>query len=244
MRYYGHLDLTTACTAVQAILTALYGRNQTGRGQYVQTSLLAATLALQATRIAEYFATGSNPPRLGHAVTYHVPHQAFATQTRWVAVAVHTLAEWRNLCVALDLTHLLSDPRFASNAARVEHRQALIPMLQERFAQKPALWWLHVLGRYRVPCGLFMGYPELRDHQQILANNLIVTLETPRGPLHVGGLPWRFSNTPGTLQPPTEPGQYTQESIRSTGRDPAAIPGATDDSPKFVDSATQISRPF
>jgi crotonobetainyl-CoA:carnitine CoA-transferase CaiB-like acyl-CoA transferase len=117
-------------------------------------------------------------------------------------------------------------------------------MLQERFAQKPALWWLHVLGRYRVPCGLFMGYPELRNHQQTLANNLIVTLETPRGPFHVGGLPWRFSRTPGTLQPPTEPGQYTQESIRSTGRDPATIPGATDDSPKFVDSATQISRPF
>ena len=87
-----------------------------------------------------------------------------------------------------------------------------------------------------------MGYPELRDHQHILANNLIVTLETPRGPLHVGGLPWHFSNTPGTLQAPTEPGQCRRASpVPAVIR---GIPGATDDSPKFVDSATQISRPF
>jgi crotonobetainyl-CoA:carnitine CoA-transferase CaiB-like acyl-CoA transferase len=244
MRYYGHLDLTASCTAVQAILTALYARHKTGQGQYVQTSLLAANLALQATRIAEYFATGANPPRLGHAVSYHVPHQAFATQTGWIAVAAHTAEEWRYLCMALDLSHLIDDARFASNAARVEHRQKLIPILQERLRHKPALWWLHILGRYRVPCGLFMGYPELRYHQQALANDLIAEVDTPCGRLHVGGLPWQFSRTPCTLEPPTEPGQYTQEIIRHTGRDPATIPGATDERPKFIDIAAQISRPF
>lgn len=244
MRYYGHLDLTTACTAVQAILTALYARHKTGKGQYVRTSLLAAALALQATRLAEYYATGTHPPRLGHAVSYCVPHQAFATQTHWIAVAVHTAEEWRYLCVALDLPDLIDDPRFATNAARVTHRQALIPLLQERLQQKPALWWVHILGRYRVPCGPFLGYPELRHHQQVLANDLIVELDTPRGRFQVGGLPWRFSATPCSIEPPTEPGQYTQEGIQRTGRDPATIPGATDESPKFVDVAVQVSRPF
>jgi crotonobetainyl-CoA:carnitine CoA-transferase CaiB-like acyl-CoA transferase len=156
-RYYGHLDLTTSCTGVQAVLTAHYDRQQTGRGQYQHTSLMAATLALQATRIAEYEASGQQPPRLGHAVSYHVPHQAFATLTRWIAVAAHTEAQWRSLCLALEQPSWLEDVRFASNAGRVEHRDALIPMLQAHFRQQPALWWRHLLRRHRVPCGLFMG---------------------------------------------------------------------------------------
>lgn len=244
MRYYGHLDLTTSCTAVQGILTALYARSKTGQGQYIQTSLLAAGLALQSTRIAEYFATGENPPRLGHAVASHVPHQAFATQSRWIAVATRTEEEWHALCQALDLESLRDDPRFASNAARVRHRQELIPLLQERFRRKPAQWWQQVLQRYKVPCGLFMGYPELRHHQQVLANDFLAELPTPQGRFQVAGLPWHFQRTPCALQAPAEPGQHTQDYIRQSGRDPATIPGAMDTAPKFVDLAAQIARPF
>jgi crotonobetainyl-CoA:carnitine CoA-transferase CaiB-like acyl-CoA transferase len=173
-----------------------------------------------------------------------VPHQAFATQTRWIAVAAHTDEEWRYLCRALELDELANHSRFATNAARVAHRQELIPLLQKRFREKPALWWLTILGRYRVPCGLFMGYPELRHHQQVGDNEHIVTVETERGPFPISGLPWRFGQTPCTFQSPTEPGQYTQAIIRRTGRDPATIPGAMDESPKFVDVAAQTSRPF
>lgn len=244
MRYYGHLDLTTACMGVQAILTALYARHQTGRGQHLQTSLMAASLALQATRIAEYDASGQQPPRLGHAVSYHVPHQAFATQSRWIAVAAHTEAEWQSLCIALEQPEWAQDVRFRSNVGRVAHRDTLIPLLQAEFQQKPALWWLNVLQRYRVPCGVFMGYPELRYHQQVVDNDLIVELDTPYGPFAVSGLPWRFSHTPCQLQSPSDPGQYTQAVIRSTGRDPATIPGAMDESPKFVDAASLSSQPF
>ncbi len=244
MRYYGHLDLTTACTGVQGVLTALYARHNTGRGQHLQTSLMAANIALQATRIAEYSAAGEQPPRMGHAVSYHVPHQAFATQTRWIAVAAHTEDEWRYLCEALEQPELVNDARFASHAERVQHRDALMPLLQASFRQKPALWWLNILQRYRVPCGLFMGYPELRHHQQVSENNLIADLDTPYGPFAVSGLPWRFSQTPCELQSPSDPGQYTQAVIRSTGRDPATIPDAMDECPKFVDAASTMSRPF
>ena len=79
---------------------------------------------------------------------------------------------------------------------------------------------------------------------QAIVAGLIVDIDTPHGRFQIGGLPWRFSDTPCGLQPPTEPGQYTREYIRQTGRDPAEIPGATDASPKFVDIAAQISRPF
>ena len=244
LRYYGHLDLTTACIAVQAVLTALYARQQSGAGQHVQTSLMAASLALQATRIAEYHASGRQPPRLGHAVSYHAPHQAFVTQSHWIAVAAHTEAQWRSLRLTLDLSEYAEDARFTSNARRVAHRDALAAILQARFRQKPALWWLHTLRRHGVPCGVFMGYPALRHHQQVAANALMVELDTPYGPFVVSGLPWRFSRTPCQLQAPSDPGQYTQAVIRSTGRDPAAIAGAMDDRPKFVDAASLSSQPF
>jgi hypothetical protein len=89
-----------------------------------------------------------------------------------------------------------------------------------------------------------MGDLELRHHQQVADNYQIVTVETERGPFSISGLPWRFGQTPCALQPPTEPGQYTQDVIRRTGRNPATIPGAMDESPKFIDIAAQTSRPF
>ena len=78
----------------------------------------------------------------------------------------------------------------------------------------------------------------------MVENDLIVDMDTPYGPFPVNGLPWRFSRTPCELQSPSDPGQYTQVVIRSTGRDPAAIPGAMDESPKFVDAASASSQPF
>ena len=138
LRYYGHLDLTTACTGVQAVLTALYARHKTGKGQDQQTSLMTANLALQAMHITEYDASGSQPPRTGHAVSYHVPHQAFVTKTRWSAVSAHTDMEWRSLCATREQPEWAEDMRFSSNAKRVERRDTLIPMLQTCFQQQPA----------------------------------------------------------------------------------------------------------
>ena len=76
-RHLAHLDLTTATTITQAILQALIARERTGRGQLIEIEMLTAAMALQTTRLAEYFATGEQPPPLGSAAATTAPHQAF-----------------------------------------------------------------------------------------------------------------------------------------------------------------------
>lgn len=219
-RHLAHLDLTTANTIVQAVLQALIARERTGRGQLIEIEMLTAAMALQTTRLAEYFATGEQPDRLGSAAAATAPHQAFECQDqRYLAVGVERDEHWPGLCRALKLTELISDLRFATNPLRVEHRAELIPLLTERFKTKPAAWWTIRLNNERVPNGPFLTFEELRNHPQVAANGHIVEIDTPHwGRIHVDGLPWKFEHTPaGPIRAGGKPGEHAAEILREFG---------------------------
>jgi crotonobetainyl-CoA:carnitine CoA-transferase CaiB-like acyl-CoA transferase len=219
-RHLAHLDITTATTITQAILQALIARERTGRGQLIEIEMLTAAMALQTTRLAEYFASGEQPPPLGSASATTMPHQAFeCADGRYLAVGVERDEQWPGFCRALKLDNLISDPRFATNPLRVEHRSSLTPILEERFKTKPAAWWMIRLNKERVPNGPFLTFEELRQHPQVLANEQIVEIDTPHwGRMHVDGLPWRFEGTPaGPIRAGGKPGQHTTEVLRELG---------------------------
>ncbi len=218
-RHFAHLDLTTSSFFVGAILQALLVREQTGRGMRIDLTMLGSAINLQVTRVAEFFATGKTPPPMGSACTTTVPHQAFLCQDkRWLVVGVVNDEQWRGLCRALGLGELATDPRFATNPARVTNRDRLIPILEQVFSTKPATWWMIRLAKEGVPNGLFLGFHELRFHQHVVQNQFIVEMEVPhQGRLLVGGLPWRFEKTPARLSPPPAPGQHNEEVLREFG---------------------------
>lgn len=219
-RHLAHLDLTTATTITQAILQALIARERTGRGQLIEIEMLTAAMALQTTRLAEYFATGEQPPPLGSAAATTAPHQAFKCEDqRYLAIGVERDEQWPGFCRALKLDELISDPRFATNPLRVEHRAELIPILAERFKTKPAAWWMIRLNKEQVPNGPFLTFEELRHHPQVLANGHIVEIDTPHwGRLHVDGLPWKFESTPaGPIRAGGKPGEHTAEVLKELG---------------------------
>ena len=145
-RFTGFIDLTTSIMATQAVLAALVERETSGLGQKVEVSMLEAALEIQATRVAEFlvgrarlFPRGSESPGL-------VPDRAFATADREVFVSVR------------DAT----DPRFRSNRARVEHRDALDAVLEPIVRSRPAIWWVRVFERHQVPCALAQHFETLR----------------------------------------------------------------------------------
>ena len=219
-RHLAHLDLTTANTIVQAVLQALIARERTGRGQLIEIEMLTAAMALQTTRLVEYFATGQQPDRLGSAAAATAPHQAFECQDqKYLAVGVERDEQWPGLCRALKLPELISDPRFATNPLRVEHRAELIPLLTERFKTKPAAWWNIRLNNERVPNGPFLTFEELRNHPQVAANVHIVEIDTPHwGRIHVDGLPWKFEGTPaGLIRAGGKSGEHAAEILRELG---------------------------
>ena len=213
-RHLGHIDLTTATYITQAVLQALLARERTGKGQKVEIEMLRAAMAIQTTRLAEYFATGVQPQPMGSANATEVPHQAFLCQDqKYIAVGVVKEAQWPALCSALKLTQLISDPRFHTNAARLEHRDDLIPILDERFKAKPAAWWTIVLTREKVPNAPFLKFEELRFHPQVRSNGFLVEIDSPDwGRLWSDGLPWKFETTPaGRIRPSAKHGAHTAE---------------------------------
>lgn len=197
-RHLAHLDITTSSNIVEAVLQALIHRERTGQGQHIEIEMVTAALALQHTKLAEFFATGAQPPPLGSASTVTAPHQAFQCQDReWLAVGVTRDEEWPAFCRALQLDDLAHDPRYDTNADRVAARTELATTLAARFATKPASWWAHRLTLAGVANSRVQDFDTLRHHPQVTANQHLVEIETSHfGTLTVDQVPWDFSATP------------------------------------------------
>lgn len=219
-RHLAHIDLTTATTITQAVLEALIARERTGKGQRIEIEMLTAAMALQTTRLAEYFATGAQPQPLGSASPTTAPHQAFeCADKRFVAIGVERDEQWPAFCRAMKLPELIADQRFASNPMRVRNRAALVEILEARFRSKPAAWWMIRLTNEKVPNGPVMSFDQLRYHPQVRHNEHIVEIDTPHwGRLNVDGLPWQFSRTPaGPIRAGGKPGEHTAEVLAELG---------------------------
>jgi crotonobetainyl-CoA:carnitine CoA-transferase CaiB-like acyl-CoA transferase len=201
LRNIGFIDLNTAALTVPAILAALVARQHTGTGQYIVASMLEAAVALQMSRVAEFFATERSPVPCGSGMPYSVPDQAFGVRDGYLAVSARTQAEWERLCRALGQDVLLDDPRYRTLADRLAHRRELIASLASVFQTYPSAWWIQVLRHADVPCGRFHAYDEMCLHPQIRLNGLMAEVPTPHwGTVRVAGLPWSFSLTPGVLR--------------------------------------------
>lgn len=199
-RFTGLLDLATASVAVESILAALIARGVSGRGQHVEVSMVEAALEMQLTRVAEYFATGRQPIPLGNASAGLVPDRAFDTPTGAFFVTVHDDREWRAFCAAIERADLADHPSFRTNADRVANRRELDDVLEPHLKGRPVVWWLRVLERHGVPCGLAQHFEITRHHAQMLENDMLGALRSPeRGTIVTGGLPWHFSRTPGAI---------------------------------------------
>ena len=203
LRYYALFDLISASYLVSAVLLGLMARKQTGRGYLVSNSQLGACVAAQLTRISEYLATGTTPPRLGSGCSYVVPSEAFRCQDgRFIALVAETQDQWVHLCEAIDKPGLAGDLRFATNPDRVENRTDLVSMLQETFGARPYTWHRMRLTEHQVPFAPFYDWETLRIHRQVEETEGTVIVRIPGvGELNIGGLPMRFSRTPVSAAP-------------------------------------------
>src|SRR5262249_53966601 len=145
------LDWVGAFVNLEAVLIALYVRERTGRGMMVQTSQFQSAMVAGTTRIAEYLATGVPPRPMGSARPNIVPAQAFAAADGYFTVSVPHDGVWWRLCDALGRADLRDDLRFATNTGRVDHRDALIPLLEEVFRAGTRADWVRRLRRASVP---------------------------------------------------------------------------------------------
>ena len=212
-----HLDYNTSQYIVQALLMALYNRERTGRGQKIEVAMLAAAMSLQSTRIAEFFATGEQPPRLGSAASTTAPHEAFRCEDlRYLAVGVTEERQWPAFCAAIGSPEVADDRRFLTNVFRVQHRKDLSALLTPIFESRPLRFWEIRLTRAGVPNGRFLSWNELRYHPQVIENQAMSVVDHPRfGKVYQDGVPWHFSKSDAlSLEPSPEMGADTEALFR------------------------------
>ncbi|RMF92413.1 MAG: CoA transferase [Nitrospinota bacterium] len=209
------IDYFTGMMAAYGVMTALFVRERTGIGQKIETSLLEATMAIQAGRLV--WAEGE--PREVQRDLHGGISGIYETRQGYIYVSAHTQKFWSGLCTVLGLEHLIDDPRYNSMAKRSAEAVPLRKMLGEAFLQKTADEWEQLLEAHGVPCSKVRPLEDLFDHPQVLANEMIVTLEHPVvGRFRMIGLPLKLQKTPGKIRRPAPTlGQHTEEILTSLG---------------------------
>ncbi len=190
------IDVLTGLHAAVGILAALQGRQQTGKGQYLDLALLDVALASLVNQVQATLLTGENPTRLGSAHPQIVPYQAFACKDGFIMVAVGNDQQYQRLTEALGQANLWQRQDFQTNAGRVKHREELVSQLSLVFAQESKAYWIGRLSAASVPVTPVNNLTEALNDPQVAARNLIVALQHPT----LGSLPGIASPLGATAQ--------------------------------------------
>ncbi|GGT65761.1 CoA transferase [Streptomyces atratus] len=213
-------DIAAGMWALTGILAALHARHSTGRGQWLDISLLDGQIAWLTYLAGGHFADGRTPQRHGSAHPTIVPYQALATADGHIMIAAGNDSLWRRLVIALGIAQLADDERFVGNPDRIAHRDELIPLLEAALASRTSADWSGILQAAGVPCGQIASVPEALARPQVAARNMLVEIDHPKaGRLRMVGSPLKLSEHPPTvrLAPPTL-GQHTVEILAELGR--------------------------
>jgi crotonobetainyl-CoA:carnitine CoA-transferase CaiB-like acyl-CoA transferase len=214
-------DVVAGLFATIGILAGLLARRPEGRqrGQRIDVSLLASTLAVLVNQAQNAFTTGTAPGRHGNAHPNIVPYETFATSDGQIVVAVGSERQWVRFCAAIGDAGLAVDPRFATNGDRVAARAKLRPLLADRLAARATAHWLAALAEADVPCGAITDVLTAFRSTEARARSMLVEVEHPAlGVLRQAGIPIEFAATPGAVRTaPPLLGEHTDEVLGELG---------------------------
>ncbi|MGA8113385.1 MAG: CoA transferase [Actinocatenispora sp.] len=223
-------DLGAGLFCAYGILAAYTHRLRTGEGQYLETSLYEAVLAMSVWESTEYWDTGEAPQRLGSANRMSAPYQVLRTRDGYLTVGANNQRAWERLCHALGLDSLLRDPRFTTNMDRMTHRDELAGLLEARLAEDDTDLWVRRILDAGVAAGPILDYHQiLADDPHVRSRGMVQEVDHPvQGRIKVLGFPVKFTGTPARMfRHPPLLGEHTEE-VRTGLADAAADPEAVD----------------
>jgi itaconate CoA-transferase len=218
-------DLACSMYAVTGILTALYQREKTGRGQYIDISMFESILAWQGYFLQHYWHQGEEPPRVGFRHHYVTPYGPFlAGDGVYVSFAVATRQDWEVFCrEVIERPEFLEDARFETSELRRKNRAVLEKMIEDIFLQRSHQEWLVRLEKSRLPYGEVRNIGQVAAHPQVAAREMIREVDSPVGRIPVTSSPLRLSDSPAKFDPIPALGENTESILHELGYATEAI---------------------
>ena len=208
-------DITAGLFTVIGILSALHERQKSGKGQFIDISMLDCQLAILENAFARYFATGKIPQRLGTRHPVFTPFQTFKTKDGYIAIALvgGTRNQWPLFCAAIGRLELIDDERYQTGEARTEHYAELKPILNKAMKKKTTAQWLREIVELGIACGPINNIAQVASHPQVKAREMITEVPHPRlGKVKLVNSPIKLSRTPAAVKKaPPDLGQDTRE---------------------------------
>lgn len=212
-------DMNAGMFATYGILSAYIHRLKTGKGQYIEVSLLEAALAYTVWESSSYFATGVVPGPLGSAHRLSAPYQALKTSDGYINVGAPNQSNFERLCRALGRDELIQQEEYRDNASRLAHREQLETALEETLTEQTRDHWLRVLEEAGVPAGPILDMGEVWADPQVIARGMNAPIKHPTaGTVQNIGLAAKLYGTPGKIFKPAPMfGQHTREVLAEAG---------------------------
>ena len=218
-------DVLSGATAAFGVSSALFQRNQTGKGQLVDVSMLEATLAFLSGQIADYSVAGHKQQLSGNqAVSRRPTANLFKAGDGYILLAVNTEKQYIALMTALGCEDTFEEPRFSDWVERQKNEPALRAIIEQKLATKSPREWETLLEAAGAPCASIWKVEEVMDHPQVQARGAIQEIDTPYGRLRFAGSGFRLDHGGGRLDRMAPAlGAHTDEVLRALGYDADAI---------------------
>jgi formyl-CoA transferase len=223
-------DLTAGLLATQGIALALFARERTGGGQFVDVALFDAVVSLLSYQASAHLNASFTPARMGNRHPQIAPYDVFSASDGDFFLAVGNDEQFARLCAVAGLESLAGDERFATNPARVMNYPQLRDRLAVALGERTRAGWIEILTGAGVPCGAVREIPEVLEDPQVSAREMIAAVEhATAGTVKVLGVPLKLSGTPGSIRSgPPALGQHTDRVLTELGWDASHIAALRD----------------
>ena len=193
-------DITAGLFSLIGALLAIEARHRTGRGQFVDVSMMDTVMSTMLPSFARYLASGLVPKPMGTLFDGIVPYRNFVCADREITVAVASDKLWKSFCEAIGRTDLTDHSDYKTNPLRVKNRAVLEPILEDMFLSRPAEHWVQLLAKFGVPATVVRNLKEVIEDEQTSVRNMTPTVQHPvAGAIRVLGVPVQLSETPGRI---------------------------------------------